>query len=44
MRWMGHVAHKGVERTAYIVFVGKPEEKRTHERPRNRWKIILNQH
>jgi hypothetical protein len=28
MRWEGHVAHMGEERTVYKVLVGKPEKKR----------------
>jgi len=38
MRWAGHVAHMGDKRGAYIVLVGRPEEKRLFSRPRLRWK------
>jgi len=37
MRWMGHVARMGERRSVYRVFVGKPEGKRSLERPRCRW-------
>jgi hypothetical protein len=37
MRWAGHVAHRGEERDAYRVLVGKPEGKRPLGRPRRRW-------
>jgi hypothetical protein len=37
MRWAGHVARLGEERKVYKVFVGKPEGKRPHGRPRRRW-------
>ena len=38
MRWAGHVARMGERRGVYRVLVGKPEGKRTLERPRRRWK------
>jgi hypothetical protein len=37
MRWAGYVARMGEERGMYRVLVGKPEERRTLERPRRRW-------
>jgi hypothetical protein len=37
IRWAGHAAHRGAERCAYRVLVGKPEGRRPLERPRNRW-------
>jgi hypothetical protein len=39
MRWVGHVAHMGVERNVYKVLMGKPKGKRPLERPRCRWEI-----
>jgi hypothetical protein len=35
--WAGHVARMGEERGVYMVLVGKPEGKRSLERPRRRW-------
>ena len=37
MRWAGHVARMGEGSGVYMVLVGKPEEKRSLERPRRRW-------
>jgi hypothetical protein len=37
MRWAGHVAGRGENRSAYRIFVGKPEGKRPLGRPRRRW-------
>jgi hypothetical protein len=37
MRWAGHVARMGEGRNVYRVLVGKPEGKRTLERPTRRW-------
>ena len=37
MRWAGHVARMGEGRGVHRVLVGKPEGKRTLERPRRRW-------
>jgi hypothetical protein len=37
MTWAGHVARMGQDRKLYKVLVGKPEGKRTLERPRRRW-------
>jgi hypothetical protein len=37
MRWAGHVACMGEGRNMYRVLVGKPEGKRSLERPRRRW-------
>jgi len=37
MRWVGHVARMGEERSEHRVLVGKPEGKRTLGRPRRRW-------
>jgi hypothetical protein len=36
-RWTGHVARIGKSRVAYRVLVGKPEGRRTFERPGRRW-------
>ena len=37
MRWAAHVAIMGEGRVVHRVLVGKPEGKRTLERPRRRW-------
>jgi hypothetical protein len=37
MRWAGHVASMGEKRNAYRNLVGKPEGKRSLERPICRW-------
>jgi hypothetical protein len=37
MRWAGHVAGMGEKRNAYMILVGKSEEKRPLGRPRRRW-------
>ncbi|KAJ4447328.1 hypothetical protein ANN_09332 [Periplaneta americana] len=37
LRWAGHVARMGASRNAYRVLVGRPEGKRSLERPRRRW-------
>jgi len=37
MRWAWHVARMGEEMGVYRVLVGKPEGRRTLERPRRRW-------
>ena len=37
MRWAGHIARMGERRGVYRVLVGKPEGKRTLDRPRRRW-------
>jgi hypothetical protein len=37
MRWVGHVACMGEERSVYRVLVGRPEGKRPLEGPRHRW-------
>jgi hypothetical protein len=37
MRWAGHVARMGEERTLFKVLVGKPEGKRLIGRSRRRW-------
>jgi hypothetical protein len=37
MRWAGYVTYMGEGRNVYRVLVGKPEGKRTFERPRRRW-------
>ena len=37
MRWAGHVARMGERRGIYRVLVGKPDGKRSLERPRHRW-------
>jgi len=36
MRWAGHVERMGERRGVYRVLVGKPEGKRSLERPRRR--------
>jgi hypothetical protein len=36
LRWAGHVARMGEERSVYSVLVGKPEGKRPLGRPRRR--------
>jgi hypothetical protein len=36
-RWAGHVAGKGVKRSAYRLLVGPPEGKTLLGRPRHRW-------
>jgi hypothetical protein len=36
VRWAGHVARMGEKRNVYRLLVGKPEEKRSLERPRRR--------
>ena len=38
IRWVGHVACMGESRGVRRVLVGKPEGRRTLERPRCRWK------
>jgi len=37
MRWAEHVARMGEERGVYRVLVGKPEGRRSLERPMRRW-------
>jgi hypothetical protein len=37
MRWAGHVARRGEERSVYRILMRKPEGKRPLERPRRRW-------
>jgi hypothetical protein len=37
MRWTGHVARMGENRTAYTLTVGKPEGRRPLGRPRRTW-------
>jgi hypothetical protein len=37
MRWAGHIEGMGEKRSAYRIFVGKPEGKRPLGRPRRRW-------
>ena len=41
MRWAGHVARMGEDRSVHRVLVGKPEGKSPLGRPRRRWRIIL---
>jgi hypothetical protein len=36
LRWAGHVAHMGGEKSAYGILIGNPEGKRPLGRPRNR--------
>jgi hypothetical protein len=43
MRWAGHVARMGEERTVCRILVGKPEGKRPLGRPRHRlhnWRLL----
>jgi len=37
MKWAGHVARMGEDRSVHRVLVGKPEGKRSLWRPRRRW-------
>jgi hypothetical protein len=37
MRWAGHVTYEGKRTVAYTGLVGKPEEKRSLGRLKNRW-------
>jgi hypothetical protein len=37
MTWAGHVARMGEVRGAYNILVGRPEGRRSLERPRRRW-------
>jgi hypothetical protein len=37
MKWAGHVARMGEKLNTYRLLVGKPEGKRSLERPRCRW-------
>jgi hypothetical protein len=37
MRWAGRIARMGEKRNAYRLLVGKPEGRRSLERPRCRW-------
>jgi hypothetical protein len=41
MRWAGHVARVAEGRNAYKALVGKPEGKRSLERPRSRWEDVI---
>jgi len=38
IKWAGPVVHMVEMRNAYKTFIGKPEGKRLHGRPRHRWK------
>jgi hypothetical protein len=40
-RWAGHLARMGEERKLYKISVGKPEGKRTLERPGRRWENVI---
>jgi hypothetical protein len=42
IRWAGHVPRMGQLRNAYKIFIGKPEGKRSLERPRCRWEDNIN--
>jgi hypothetical protein len=42
MSWAGHVARMGEGRGLYRVLVGKPDGKRSLERPRHRWEDNIN--
>jgi hypothetical protein len=37
IKWAGPVVHMVEMRNAYKTFIGKPEGKRLHGRPRHRW-------
>jgi len=37
MRWAKHIARMGERRGVYRILVGKPEGKKSFERPRRRW-------
>jgi hypothetical protein len=37
MRWAGHVARMGEQRSAYRILVGRPKGRRPFGRPRHRW-------
>ncbi|KAJ4449304.1 hypothetical protein ANN_00702 [Periplaneta americana] len=37
LRWAGHVAHMDESRNAYRMLVGRPEGKKSLERPKCRW-------
>jgi hypothetical protein len=41
MRWAGHVVHMGKGRGVQRVLVGRPEGKRSLERPRRRWEYNI---
>jgi hypothetical protein len=41
MRWAGHAAYMREIRSAYKVFVEKPEGKRPHRKPGYRWGDII---
>jgi hypothetical protein len=41
IRWAGHVAHMGERRCACRFLMVEPHGKRTLERPRHRWRVIL---
>ena len=43
MRWPGHVAYREGKRTAYSVFLGKPERKRRLGRPGRRGATLKTQ-
>ena len=42
MRWVRHAARMGERRGVHRVLVGKPEGKRTRERPRRGWEDNIN--
>ena len=37
MRWAGHVARRGKGRVTYRILVGRPQGRRSLEKPRYRW-------
>ncbi|KAJ4433090.1 hypothetical protein ANN_15347 [Periplaneta americana] len=41
LRWAGHIARMDESRNAYRVLVGRPEGKRSLERPRRRWEDYI---
>ena len=41
LKWAGHVARMGNDRTAYRVLVGRPEGARPRGRPKQRWEDCI---
>jgi hypothetical protein len=41
MRWAGYTACMRVKRSAYRILVGKPEGKRSLEKPRHKWEVNI---
>ena len=42
LRWAGHATRMGNERGAWKLLIGKPEGKRSVDRPRMRWENNIN--